>query len=201
MTLLSSVLSGRRRRWASPCFKGQRREVVAQDYVYAFQRLVDPANLSPQADDVVDYKIKGLAAARDAAVKGKKPFDYDAPIEGLRALDRFTLRFELEEPRPRFVDFLASSGTFGAVAREVVEFYGAAIGEHPVGSGPFRLKTWRRNSEIVVSEHKRKDRALSGQGRSTRRRFCEAPRPGRGGWRAWWPVTFGPGARPFERSS
>ncbi len=30
-----------------PVFKGQRRELVAQDYVYAFQRVVDPANISP----------------------------------------------------------------------------------------------------------------------------------------------------------
>ena len=79
-----------------PAFKGKRRELVAQDYVYAFQRVVDPANISPIEPSMIDLKIKGLAAARDAAAKGKKPFDYDAPIEGLRALDRYTLRFELE---------------------------------------------------------------------------------------------------------
>jgi ABC-type transport system substrate-binding protein len=30
-----------------PAFKGQRREVVAQDFVYVFQRYADPANRSP----------------------------------------------------------------------------------------------------------------------------------------------------------
>jgi ABC-type transport system substrate-binding protein len=136
-----------------PAFKGQRRELVAQDYVYAFQRAVDPANISPIAETVVELKIKGLAAAREAAVKGKKPFDYDAPIEGLRALDRHTLRFVLEQPRPRFVDVLVLSDVLGGIAREVVEHYGDKIGEHPVGTGPFRLKSWRRSSRIVLERN------------------------------------------------
>jgi peptide/nickel transport system substrate-binding protein len=136
-----------------PAFKGQRRELVAQDFVYAFQRVVDPANISPIEPSTVDLKIKGLAAARDAATKGKKPFDYDAPIEGLRALDRYTVRFELEEPRPRFIDALVASDLLGGQAREVVEFYGDTIGEHPVGTGPFKLKTWRRSSRIVLERN------------------------------------------------
>jgi hypothetical protein len=74
----------------------------------------------------------------------KKPFDYDAPIEGLKVLDRYTLQFTLEEPRPRFIETMAVSDLFGAVAREVVEAYGDKIGAHPVGTGPFRLAQWRR---------------------------------------------------------
>ncbi|HSW27758.1 MAG TPA: ABC transporter substrate-binding protein, partial [Burkholderiaceae bacterium] len=136
-----------------PVFKGRRRELVAQDYVYAFQRVVDPANISPIEANVIDLKIKGLAAARDAAVKGKKPFDYDAPIEGLRAIERHTLRIELEEPRPRFIDALVQSDLLGGQAREVVEHYKEAIGEHPVGTGPFKLKSWRRHSRIVLERN------------------------------------------------
>jgi len=136
-----------------PVFKGQRRELVAQDYVYAFQRVMDPANISPIQPSTMEFKIKGLAAARDAAVKNKKPFDYDAPIEGLRAIDRHTLRIELEEPRPRFVDALTASDLLGAQAREVVEHYKETIGEHPVGTGPFRLKSWRRSSRIILERN------------------------------------------------
>jgi ABC-type transport system substrate-binding protein len=136
-----------------PAFNGKKRELVAQDYVFAFQRVVDPANISPIVHSTLDLKIKGLAAARDAAVKGKKPFDYDAPIEGLRALDRYTLRIELEEPRPRFVDTLTASDLLGGQAREVVEFYKDSIGEHPVGTGPFKLKSWRRSSRIVLERN------------------------------------------------
>ncbi|HET9208307.1 MAG TPA: ABC transporter substrate-binding protein, partial [Burkholderiaceae bacterium] len=136
-----------------PVFKGQRRELVAQDYVYAFQRVIDPANISPIQPSTMEFKIKGLAAAREAAVKNKKPFDYDAPIEGLRAIDRHTLRIELEEPRPRFVDVLTASDLLGAQAREVVEHYKETIGEHPVGTGPFRLKSWRRSSRIILERN------------------------------------------------
>jgi ABC-type transport system substrate-binding protein len=136
-----------------PAFKGQKRELVAQDYVYAFQRVIDPANISPIQPSTMELKIKGLAAAREAAVKGKKPFDYDAPIEGLRAVDRHTLRIELEEPRPRFVDTLTASDLLGAQAREVVEHYKETIGEHPVGTGPFRLKAWRRSSRIILERN------------------------------------------------
>ncbi|HEY6354300.1 MAG TPA: ABC transporter substrate-binding protein, partial [Burkholderiaceae bacterium] len=136
-----------------PAFKGKRRELVAQDYVYAFQRAVDPANISPIEGTVLELKIKGLAAAREAAVKAKKPFDYDAPIEGLHAIDRHTLRFALEQPRPRFIDNLVLSDVLGGVAREVVEHYGDRIGEHPVGTGPFRLKSWRRSSHIVLERN------------------------------------------------
>jgi ABC-type transport system substrate-binding protein len=137
-----------------PAFNGKKRELVAQDYVYAFQRAVDPANISPIESGIIDLKIKGLAAQRDAAVKGKKPFDYDAPIEGLRAPDRYTLRFELEQPRPRLIEtVLTASDQLGGIAREVVQFYGGAIGEHPVGTGPFRLKSWRRSSRIVLERN------------------------------------------------
>jgi ABC-type transport system substrate-binding protein len=136
-----------------PAFNGRPRELVAQDYVYAFQRVVDPANISPIQPSVIELKIKGLAAAREAAVKSKKPFDYGAPIEGLRALDRHTLRFELEEPRPRFIDTLTLSDLLGAQAREVVQRYKETIGEHPVGTGPFKLKSWRRSSRVILERN------------------------------------------------
>lgn len=136
-----------------PVFRGQRRELVVQDYIYAFQRTVDPANISPIEADMLDLKIVGLAAARESAVKAKKRFDYDSPIEGMRALDRYTLRFTLEAPNPRFGHALAASDLLGGVAREVVEFYGDNIGEHPVGTGPFRLKSWRRSSRIVLERN------------------------------------------------
>jgi ABC-type transport system substrate-binding protein len=134
-------------------FKGQRRELVAQDYVYVFKRFVDPATKSPIAASVLELKFVGLRALFDDAVKHKARFDYDTPVEGLKALDRYTIQFTLEEPRPRFAGKLAGSDLFGAVAREVVEHYGGDVGAHPVGTGPFRLKSWRRSSQIVLERN------------------------------------------------
>ena len=138
-----------------PAFKGagKGREVVAQDLAYAIKRTVDPANKSPSSTGALEEGMLGLAQARQAAVDGRKPFDYDAPIAGLQALDAHTLRFTLQASRPRFIQFLCAPDLRGAQAREVVEFYGESIGEHPVGSGPFRLKQWLRGSKIVLERN------------------------------------------------
>ena len=135
---------------ADPAFKGKRRELVAQDYVYSFKRFADPANKSPVWSGLDTDGLVGLAGLRKAALDTKQPFDYDREIEGVRALDRYTLQFRLAEARPRFHLTLASSDLFGAVAREIVEFYGDKIDAHPVGTGPFRLAQWRRSSFIAL---------------------------------------------------
>jgi ABC-type transport system substrate-binding protein len=137
-----------------PAFKGQRRELVAQDYVYTFKRYFDPATLSPAYSLIAEDGLIGFDELRAAALRRQTPFDYDTPVEGLRALDRYTLQFRLREPRPRFLETnLCNSGDYGAVAREVVEFYGERIMEHPVGTGPYRLKSWRRSSRIELERN------------------------------------------------
>jgi ABC-type transport system substrate-binding protein len=136
-----------------PAFKGQRRELVAGDYVYAIKRLMDPANKSPVGSVIQDLGIVGLNALRDEAVREKRPFDYDREVEGLRALDRYTLRIRVEQPRPRLLQTLAAGDLLGGTAREVVEHYGDDIMAHPVGTGPFRLAQWRRSSLIVLERN------------------------------------------------
>jgi len=136
-----------------PAFKGQRREVVAQDFVYAFQRVADPALKSQLWSWIETFDIVGLAEYRREVVQQKKPFDYDRVIPGLQAVDRHTLRFLLERPAPRFLESIAGSDLLGAQAREVVAFYGDKIAAHPVGTGPYRLKSWRRSSEIVLERN------------------------------------------------
>jgi ABC-type transport system substrate-binding protein len=136
-----------------PAFKGRKRELVAQDYVYAYKRFADPANKSPVWTSVSEEKYVGLAALRQQALDNKQPFDYDREIEGIRALDRYTIQFKVEEPRPRFLESLAASDLFGAVARDAVEFYGDKSDEHPIGTGPFKLVQWRRSSLIVLERN------------------------------------------------
>jgi ABC-type transport system substrate-binding protein len=141
-----------------PAFQGPdgrqvRRELVAEDFVYSFKRFADPALKSPIWAIVEEAHIVGLDALRKQALESKKPFDYTRPVEGLRAVDRHTVQFRLEASRPRFMDILAGTETYGAVAREVVEFYGDKIMEHPVGTGPFRLAAWRRSSQIILERN------------------------------------------------
>lgn len=137
-----------------PAFGGKPRELVAADYVYTLKRIYDPKLKSPGQNNLEDEGIIGLRELREAALKGK-PFDYDSPVEGLQALDRYTLRVRLRESRPRHLLTWAGGDTFGAVAREVVEAYGDRIADHPVGTGPFRLVEWRRSSRMVLERNPR----------------------------------------------
>ena len=133
-----------------PAFKGKPRELVAQDYVYAIKRYYDPRYNSSDLYLFESLKLPGLSELRERAVKSRKPFDYDTDVEGARALDRYTLRITLGVPDARFIYMLAAPQNMGAVAREVVELYGDDIGAHPVGTGAFRLKAWRRASRIEL---------------------------------------------------
>ncbi|GAB4476599.1 MAG: ABC transporter substrate-binding protein [Burkholderiaceae bacterium] len=133
-----------------PAFKGRPRELTADDYVYSWKRFYDPRWKAPYVAVWILDKLLGLNEYREEVLKTKQAFDYDRPIEGLRALDRYTIEIRLAEPNPRFLYSLATPDVNGAVAREVVDFYGDKIMEHPVGTGPFRLAEWRRSSRIVL---------------------------------------------------
>ena len=129
-----------------PSFRGKPRELVADDYIYSMKRRLDP-NLSRGGDTVMADLIIGARAVVDAARKPGAKFDYDRPIEGLRAVGRHSIRIELNAINyPSVQVFL----TVVAVAREVVEAAGGNIRAHPVGTGPYRLREWKVGSRIVL---------------------------------------------------
>ncbi|MFC5498203.1 ABC transporter substrate-binding protein [Caenimonas terrae] len=131
-----------------PAFGGKKRELTAQDVVYTYKRVFDPKVKSPSLSDLEEQTLLGLPELRKQAQASGK-FDYDREVEGLRALDRYTVQFKLAESRPRFILTLADPGIYGIVAREVVEKYGDQIMEHPVGTGPFVLQEWQRSSKLT----------------------------------------------------
>jgi len=124
-----------------PAFKGQKREVTAQDYVYTIKRLYDPTLKSPWS-----YMFDGKLVGDEAL---KQRFDVDTPVAGLRALDRYTLRIALKEPDNNFLFYMATPAS-GVVAREVIEAYPGQAGNHPVGTGPFMIGEWKRSDRIVL---------------------------------------------------
>lgn len=130
-----------------PAFKGVKRELVAEDFVYAFKRFMDPKNRSPW-QFMVEGKIEGLDELAEAAKKSGK-FDYDAKVAGMQAVDRYTLRFKLKKTDYNFL-YICAHVPFGAIAREVVEAYRDDLQAHPVGTGPYLLKQWTRGSKIVL---------------------------------------------------
>jgi len=133
-----------------PAFKGKKRELTAADYAYSWKRVLDPRTRSPHLD-TFDGRIVGMDKLV-ARAKETGKFDYDAPVEGLTVVDKYTLKLKLTGPWWDLVGDLTGSGT-AAVVREVVEAYGDGSGwimANPVGTGPYRLKEWRRGQRIVL---------------------------------------------------
>lgn len=129
-------------------FKGHRRELTAQDFVFTLLRHADPKNRSPQVSDF-DDKIFGFADSRKKAVVSGK-FDYDQRHPGIYAVDRYTLVIHLVQPDRNFLTLLTNPFA-GAMAREVVDQYGfEGLMANPVGTGPYILDKWVRGSKIIL---------------------------------------------------
>lgn len=73
---------------------------------------------TPWGRPLISDLVVGARAVVDAARSSGK-FDFDRPIEGLRALDRYTVQLKLTDANyPVIQDML---GFVGAAAREVVD--------------------------------------------------------------------------------
>jgi ABC-type transport system substrate-binding protein len=131
-----------------PVFKGRKRELTADDYVYSMKRVLDPKLRSSQIAELEPHVV-GAEEKVTRSRKGEK-FDYDAPFEGIKALDRYTFQVKLRHPMYVFIYSFADCRISCAVAREVIEHYGEDAGAHPVGTGPFRLAFWKRSSKIIL---------------------------------------------------
>ena len=131
-----------------PCFQatgGKGRELTADDFVYAIKRVADVKTASTGFWAFND-RIVGLDDFR-AASAGEGPTDYDLDVEGLRAPDPYTLEILLNRPYPQLLWILTMHYAF-ALAREAVDYYGEEFVNHPVGTGPYILKSWQRNYRV-----------------------------------------------------
>jgi ABC-type transport system substrate-binding protein len=132
-----------------PAFKGKKRELIAEDYAYSLKRHWDP-ELRSQNLYLIEKLVTGMSELAERS-RNDKRFDYAAPVEGIKVLDRYTLQMRLREPNYTFLMTLANPA-FAAVPREVVEAHGTLM-EHPVGTGPYKLGAWRRGSRIVLERN------------------------------------------------
>ncbi|MFT7669936.1 MAG: oligopeptide transport system substrate-binding protein [Planctomycetota bacterium] len=136
-----------------PCFTGGKgREMTAEDVVYSWKRIADK-DIGTKNWWLVTDTIAGFDAWRDQ--QNENGFDYDAPCEGLLALDRYTLQVTLAEPVTRFLYVLAMFQT-SVVAREAVEEYGSKISRHPVGTGPYTMHEddWQTSKSLDFYRNK-----------------------------------------------
>ncbi|NOH32208.1 ABC transporter substrate-binding protein [Vibrio chagasii] len=120
--------------------------VTAQDFVYSWQRAVDPATASPYAWYMEYTK---MANAKDI-VAGKK----DKSELGVKAVDANTLVVELETAVPYFVMMMGHT-TMKPVHQATVEKYGDqwTKPEHFVGNGAFSVDKWIVNERLVLKRN------------------------------------------------
>jgi oligopeptide transport system substrate-binding protein len=133
-----------------PVFKGKKRELTADDLVYSWKRMLDPKMLSPTLWHI-DGKLVGMDEHVAEAKKTGK-FDYDKPVEGIKALDRYTIQLKLKNPDYIMTE-LMSQYNWSPVAREVVEAYrdaGGRVMNNAVGAGPFRIAEWKKGSKVQL---------------------------------------------------
>jgi oligopeptide transport system substrate-binding protein len=126
--------------------------VKAQDFVYAWQRLIDPRLASPQgtlfANDVLNGdKVSVMDPQRDAAA-----LDGALATLGLKAVDDYTFQVTLSQPDPAFV-WLAAMPASAPVRQDIVKQSGDKWAGSPdslITNGPFKVTEMVRNDHITV---------------------------------------------------
>ncbi|MCS3601824.1 oligopeptide transport system substrate-binding protein [Buttiauxella sp. BIGb0471] len=121
--------------------------VTAQDFVYSWQRLVDPKNTSPFAWFAA---LAGINNAQ-AIIDGKMPADK----LGVMAVDDRTLRINLDKPVPYFPNLTANFSLY-PVPKAVVEKFGNDWTKpgNLVGNGAYALKDRIVNEKLVAVQNK-----------------------------------------------
>lgn len=121
--------------------------VTAQDFVYSWQRLVDPKNTSPFAWFAA---LAGINNAQ-AIIDGKMPADK----LGVTAVDDRTLRINLDKPVPYFPNLTANFSLY-PVPKAVVEKFGNDWTKpgNLVGNGAYALKDRIVNEKLVAVQNK-----------------------------------------------
>lgn len=121
---------------------GLGRAVTAHDFVYSIKRHFDPVTRARGAW-LWQGRIKGLDQWKENGA------NYDEPVAGLRAVDEYTVRIELNAPFPQLVHTFAQ-GYSAIVPREVIESLEGEFANQPVGSGPFKLDSIDNARAVLI---------------------------------------------------
>jgi oligopeptide transport system substrate-binding protein len=110
--------------------------VTAKDFVYAWQRAIDPKTASPYGP----YYMEGTIKNATEIANGKKPVSE----LGVKASDDYTLEVTLEKPIPYFASYITFQ-LFYPQNQKYVESQGkdyAKDASHILFNGPFKMTKW-----------------------------------------------------------
>ena len=117
------------------------REVKASDVVYSFSRLLDPETKSERA--WLFENVEGAIEFQEGKADS---------VEGLKAVDDYTVKINLKEPFAPFLSMLCMENA-SIVPKEVIKEKGEQFGQSPVGTGPFEFKSWKQDSKVVLEKN------------------------------------------------
>ncbi len=120
--------------------------VTAQDFVYGWQRAVNPATSSKYSWYVA---AAGILNAQ-AIIDGKQ----EPKTLGVKAIDDYTLEVTLESPKV-FLPVIMTRPTLYPAPRHVIEKYGDKWTQpgNMVSNGAYQLKDWVVNERIVLTRN------------------------------------------------
>ncbi len=122
---------------------GKGRELVAEDFLYAWKRLARRDLQSP-GTWIFEGKVKGWDAFRKGEAK---------EVAGFSAPDPYTIRIELLRPYPQLSHVLAMAYT-SPLPKELFDKHGPfALNERLPGTGPYRLQSYVRASRVVLGRN------------------------------------------------
>ncbi|WP_189043825.1 peptide ABC transporter substrate-binding protein [Aliidongia dinghuensis] len=116
--------------------------LTAEDWVYSFRRLVDPATGAAKFDQIRSVvNAEGIASGREK----------DPAKLGIVAVDANTLRFTLKQPE-LILPLLISDHGADPIPHAAVEKWGTQWTRpgHMVSNGPYTLESWNPHDKIVL---------------------------------------------------
>ncbi|MEY4596379.1 MAG: hypothetical protein RLZZ506_797 [Bacteroidota bacterium] len=117
-----------------PCFRFHSSELTSEDVAFSLS-LACSQQANVQQDLMLPEVIVG---GHSFYQQGLDPLK--KTVQGIKIKDDYTLEITLTRPYNHFLNLL-SAPNLAIISKQAAAYYGEQIMEHPVGTGPFQLRT------------------------------------------------------------